>query len=141
MKKYIQTDELQKQIDWTEMMKTDRHTGGRDDQMKGLFFNSKIIGHYNENDHQGMVATCVQLSDNRFAIYNDYHSTYDAWEYATDDNVEKLCIDLSNSAYIFENVNDVKEFLTNKDSQFLENNFDWFESCSDCAGNLLKAMS
>jgi hypothetical protein len=143
MKKYIQTDELQELIDWENIMKMERCAGGHDEQMKGLFKDSEVIGHWNENDYQGMVATCVKLNDNRFVIYNDYYgscSGCDAWEDANDEDVKKLCINLSNSAYVFNNLEDVKEFLSNKDNKNKEGNYDWFDGYSNCAENLLKQL-
>jgi len=120
MKKYYQTDELQKMIDWDNIMKMNRYAGGHDDQMIGLFKDSTLIAHWNENDYQGMVATCVMLSNGKFAIYNDYYgscSGCDSWEGADDDSVRSMCINLSNGAYVFENINDVVLFLhdENKD--------------------------
>ena len=123
MKKYIQTDQLQQQIDWDNLMMMPRHAGGHDQQMKGLFKNSTLIGHWNEGYYQGMVATCVRLSDGRYAIYNDYYgscSGCDSWEDADDKNVRAMCINLSNGTYIFENLKEVKEFLENA-----RNEHDW----------------
>jgi hypothetical protein len=72
MNKYYQTDQLQKMIDWDKIMKMSRYSGGHDDQMIGLFKGATVIGHWNEGDYQGTVATCVLLSDGKYAIYNDY---------------------------------------------------------------------
>ena len=113
-KKYIISDTMQSLIDWEHIMPMDRYAGGHDDQMKGLYKGAKVIGHYNENDYQGMVATCVKLPDGRFVIYNDYYgscSGCDSWESATDDEVRKLCIDLANGSFIFQNLKDVVEYL------------------------------
>lgn len=115
-KKYIQTDELQNLIDWEKIMVMPRHAGGHDEQMQGLFKDAQVIGHWNEGDYQGMVATCVKLTDGRYAIYNDYYgscSGCDSWEDADDASVKAMCIGLSNSAYVFSNLDDVKEFLQN----------------------------
>ncbi|MFA5014296.1 MAG: hypothetical protein WC549_01965 [Actinomycetota bacterium] len=118
MKKYIQSDKLQKYIDWENLMKMERNSGGHDEQMKGLFKNVTVIAHWNENDYQGEVATCVKFNSGEFkgkyAIYNDYYgscSGCDAWEDATDEEVKNMCVGLSNSAYIFNSLDDVKEFL------------------------------
>lgn len=120
MKKYFITDELQKQIDWESIMPMSRYAGGHDDQMKGLFKNVTVIAHWNEGYYQGMVATCVKFNDGKFkdkyGIYNDYYgscSGCDAWDGADDEDVRKMCIDLSNSTYVFESIEDVKEFLKN----------------------------
>ena len=124
MANYFQTDELQDFIDWDSIMPMSRYAGGHDEQMKGLFKNATVIAHYNENDWQGQVATCVKFNSgkfkNHYAIYNDYYgscSGCDAWEDASDDDVKKLCIDLSNGAYIFKTLKDVKDFLKNKNGQ------------------------
>lgn len=135
MNKYIQTDELQKLIDWENIMRMKRYAGGHDDQMKGLIRNSKVIAHWNEGDWQGMVATCVQLEDGRFAIYNDYYgscSGCDSWEGANDAEVRILCINLANSAYIFNNLEDVKEFLSEEEFD----NYSW----NRCSKPLLKKI-
>jgi len=120
--RYKQTDELQSYIDWDSIMKMSRYAGGHDDQMKGLFKNVEVIAHWNEGDWQGMVATCVRFTDGQFAgkiaIYNDYYgscSGCDSWEDASDDEVHNMCIGLSNSAYLFDNIDDVKDFLRSVD--------------------------
>jgi hypothetical protein len=136
--KYIQTDELQKMIDWDSIMKMSRYAGGHDEQMHGLFKDAKVIGHWNEGDYQGMVATCVQLSDGRFVIYNDYYgscSGCDSWEDASDEAVKSMCINLSNSAYVFESLDDVKEYLA-----IPEEKGEW-SSWSNVKGNLLNAIN
>lgn len=138
MKNYIQTDELQKLIDWENIMKMPRYAGGHDDQMKGLFKGVELIAHWNENDYQGMVSTCVKLPDGRFAIYNDYYgscSGCDSWEDADDESVKNMCVGLANSAYVFKTLEDVKEFLGNptKDA-------DW-SSWSTPAANLLTELN
>ncbi len=112
---YIITDELQKLIDWDAIMVMPRYAGGHDQQMQGLFAGVEIIGHWNEGDYQGMVATCVKLPDGRYAIYNDYYgscSGCDSWEDANDEQVRAMCVSLSNSAYVFNSLDDVKEFLS-----------------------------
>jgi hypothetical protein len=118
MATYIQTDELQKMIDWDNIMKMSRYAGGHDDQMIGLFKDSTVIGHWNESDYQGSVATCVELSNGRYAIYNDYYgscSGCDSWDGADDESVRAMCINLSNSAYIFESLYDVISYLKSTD--------------------------
>lgn len=124
MEKYFQTDELQSLIDWEKLMPMSRYAGGHDDQMKGLFKNVLVIAHWNEGDYQGQVATCVKLNEGKYkdhlAIYNDYYgscSGCDSWDGAGDSEVRKLCIDLSNSAYLFKHIDDVKEFLSNPTSE------------------------
>ena len=80
--KYVQSDKMQKLIDWENIMKMSRYAGGHDDQMKGLFRGAKVIVHWNEGDYDGQVATCVRLKDDRITIYNDYYgscSGCDAW--------------------------------------------------------------
>lgn len=136
-KKYIISDTLQQIIDWENIMKMPRYAGGHDEQMQGLFKDVKVIGHWNEGDYQGMVATCVQLPDGWFAIYNDYYgscSGCDSWEDASDESVKAMCINLSNGAYIFQSIEDVKEYLGGIDDN--SSCFDW----RDCAKPLLKAI-
>lgn len=140
MKKYYQTDELQKLIDWEAIILMPRYAGGHDDQMTGLFKNAKVIAHWNEGDYQGTVATCVQLEDGRFAIYNDYYgscSGCDAWEGASDEEVRKMCVDLANSALVFESLSDVKEFLSAGEPA---ENYEWFGTYSGAASNLLEEI-
>lgn len=52
MKKYTQTDQLQKYIDWENILPMSRYAGGHDEQMKGLFKNIEVIAHWNENDYR-----------------------------------------------------------------------------------------
>jgi hypothetical protein len=132
METYFQTDELQDFIDWDSIMPMSRYAGGHDEQMKGLFKNATVIAHYNENDWQGQVATCVKFNSGKYksqyAIYTDYYgscSGCDAWEDASDSDVKRLCIDLSNGAYIFKTLKDVKDFLENKNGQ-IEKWSKWF---------------
>lgn len=114
MENYVQTDELQKLINWDVLMGLPRYAGGHDEQMQNLFKEAKVIAHWNEGDYQGIVATCVLLPDGRYAIYNDYYgscSGCDSWEDATDEEVRRMCVELSNSTYIFDNLDEVKGFL------------------------------
>lgn len=125
MKKYYQTDELQKLIDWDNLMKLSRYAGGHDDQMIGLFKNSELIAHWNSGDYQGEVATCVRLADNMFVIYNDYYgscSGCDSWEDANDTEVRNMCINLSNGSYVFNTLLDVIEFLKSTE---VDRSFGW----------------
>lgn len=136
--KYIQTDELQSIIDWDSIMPMPRYAGGHDEQMKGLFKGSKVIAHYNPEDYSGQVATCVELPDGRFAIYNDYYgscSGCDSWEDATDEDVRKMCIDLANGAFVFENMDDVKEYLSSE-----PDNNGW-NAWRDISNSLLKNIN
>lgn len=136
--KYIQTDELQKLINWEELMSMPRYAGGHDQQMQGLFKDAKVIAHWNEGDWQGSVATCVQIPDGRFVIYNDYYgscSGCDSWEDATDDEVKAMCINLSNGAYVFQSLDDVKEFLTSQGT-----NSDW-SSWNNSSNGLLAEIN
>jgi hypothetical protein len=134
-KKYIQTDKLQSMIDWENIMKMERSAGGHDAQMIGLFKGARVLSHFHEIGYSGTVATCVQLSDGRFAVYNDYYgscSGCDAWEDATDEEVKNMCINLSNGAYVFDNLEDVKIFLKERAAH----NYEW----DDCAEPLLKGI-
>lgn len=138
-KKYIISDTLQPLIDWENIMQMERYAGGHDDQMKGLFKDATVIAHWNEGDYQGMVATCVQIPDGHFVIYNDYYgscSGCDSWENASDQEVKAMCINLANGAYIFQSLADVKEFLISviNDDKV---SFDW----NECAKSLLNEIT
>jgi hypothetical protein len=140
MKKYYQSDKLQSLIDWDNILEMGRCAGGHDDQMVGLFKDAELIAHWNEGSWDGMVATCVKLPTGEYVIYNDYYgscSGCDSWEDASDDKVRNLCIDLANGAYIFKSLEDVKEFLSNTSDENRDGNYDWFDSYSTCAKNLL----
>lgn len=50
--------------------------------------------------------------------------------------MKKLCIDLSNSAYIFKSIEDVKEFLLNPNDEGKQ-----WSSWSDVALNLLASIN
>jgi len=118
-------------IDWEKLMQYPRYAGGHDQQMIGLFKDNTLIAHWNENDYQGMVATCVRLSDGKYVIYNDYYgscSGCDSWEGASDDDVRSMCISLSNSAYVFENISEVISYLKsgNKDG------YSWSGNAASC---------
>jgi len=137
MSKYYQTDQLQKMIDWKNIMKMPRCAGGHNDQMIGLFKDSTLIAHWNEGDYQGMVATCVKLPDGKYAIYNDFYgscSGCDAWDGADDDQVRNMCINLSNSTYVFENMVDIIEFLKSEK----KDGYSWGNNTSK---KLLEAIS
>lgn len=124
--KYKQSDNLQKLINWDDVMKMARYAGGHDQQMIGLFKKAKLIAHWNEGDYQGMVATCVQIPRIGFVIYNDYYgscSGCDSWEDANDAEVKAMCINLANGAYIFKSLSDVKEFLSSPMEE--KDNYSW----------------
>ena len=125
--KYYQSDKLADRIDWENIMLMDRYAGGHDDQMQGLLKDVTIVAHYNEGDYQGYVATCVRLNDTgEIVIYNDSYgscSGCDAWEDATDDDVRQMCRQLACGAYVFKNMEDCREFLSDPDS--IENSSDW----------------
>ncbi len=112
---YYQSDKLIDRIDWENIMKMDRCSGGHDEQMRGLLKNVTVFGHWNEGYYQGTVATCVMLMDTcETVIYNDYYgscSGCDAWEDASDEDVVRLCKQLAAGAYIFANIHDCIEFL------------------------------
>lgn len=123
---YYQSEKLIKRIDWENIMPMSRYAGGHDEQMRGLLKNVTVIAHWNEGDYQGYVATCVQLNDTKeIVIYNDSYgscSGCDAWEDATDEDVKEMCIQLACGAYIFKNMKDCKQFLSNPDE---ETSFYW----------------
>jgi|GEM_PF-4307631 hypothetical protein len=137
-KKYCISDTLQNLIDWDNIMKMEREAGGHDEQMQGLFRGAVVIGHSHDNDLRGLVATCVQLQDGRFVIYNDFFgscSGCDAWCYASDEEVRALCINLANNALIFKCLDDVMDFLSMAEGNYLV----WY-NWADCAGSLLKEL-
>ncbi len=134
---YYQTDKLQQYIDWDAIMKMKRWSGGHDEQMEGLFKSVEVIAHWNDNDYQGQVATCVKFLNGEFegqyAIYNDYYgscSGCDAWDGAGDEEVRNMCIGLSNSAFIFKTLDSVLQFLQKPDI------YSWVA----CATNLLNTI-
>lgn len=134
-KKYHQSDTLQEYIDWPNIMKMKRYAGGHDEQMRGLFKDAEVLGHWNEGDYQGMVATCVKLNG-KFIVYNDYYgscSGCDAWEDSSDEEVRRLCIGLANSAYIFDSLEDVKEYL-----EANEKNEEWSSWANPAKGLLVE---
>ncbi len=126
-KKYYQSDKLISRINWNEIMTMDRCAGGHDNQMQGLLTNITVLGHYNEGDYQGMVATCVELNDTgEVVIYNDSYgscSGCDAWEDASDDDVKSMCKQLVCDAYIFKTLDDCINFLSNSIDQ--ETSYNW----------------
>ena len=137
-KKYIQDDSLQTLIDWESIMQMPRYAGGHDEQMQGLIKGAKVVGHWNEGDYQGMVATCIEIPDGRFAIYNDYYgscSGCDSWEGAIDEEVKNMCIGLANGAYVFKTLEDVKEYL-----QSDKNDTAW-SSWNNVKAKLLEAIN
>lgn len=115
-KTWYQTSEIQKLIDWENIMKMPRCAGGHHEQMKGLIKGAQVIGHFNSGDWQGVTSACVKLESGEFAIYSDYYgscSGCDSWEDASDEEIKRLCISLANSAYIFKSMDDVVDFLKN----------------------------
>ena len=112
---FYQSSKLIGRINWDNIMQMDRCAGGHDKQMCGLLKNVLVIGHWNEGDYQGTVATCVMLLDTgETVIYNDYYgscSGCDAWEDASDEDVVRMCKQLAAGAYIFTNVYDCISFL------------------------------
>jgi hypothetical protein len=133
---------LSDQVDIENLLKMDRYAGGHDEQMKDLIKGAKTIGHWNEDDYQGSVATCVELPNGEFAIYNDYYgscSGCDSWEDAEDEDVKKMCHDLATGAYVFKTLDDVKTFLSSKSDK--PQHSDWFcEYGEDPATNLLNEI-
>lgn len=107
----MNTTEMQNLIDWSAIMPMSRSAGGHDDQMQALFKGAKVLAHWNEGDYQGEVATAVQLADDRFAWYQDSYgscSGCDSWEDADDEAVRALCIDLANSARVFDTYQELR---------------------------------
>jgi hypothetical protein len=60
-----QSTDLQALIDWEKIMPMSRCAGGHDEQMQGLFQGATVLGHWNEGDCDGQVATAVKLPDGR----------------------------------------------------------------------------
>lgn len=111
--RYRVSDELQKLIDWEAIMPMKRYAGGHDEQMQALLKGSTVVAHYNSGGYQGKVATIVKLNG-KYIAYNDFYgscSACDAWEDASHEEVKKLCIDLANSAYIFDTKDDIERFF------------------------------
>ena len=123
---YYQSDKLIERIDWKELMPLERCAGGHDEHMKGLLKDVTLIAHWNEGDYQGEVATCVMLNDTKeIVIYSDYYgscSGCDAWDDASDAEIIQMCRQLACDAYVFKNIEDCKEFLTNVD----KTDFEWY---------------
>jgi hypothetical protein len=98
-----------------ELLKMGRYAGGHDEQMRGLIKDAKVIGHYNEGDYQGQVATCLLLPDGTYMVYSDYYgscSGCDAWEDAKDEEILKMCQDLIYTSHLFDSLEEVKLFLS-----------------------------
>lgn len=109
-----QDNRMQELIDWSAIMPMPRYAGGHDEQMQGLFKGATVLGHWNEGDYQGTVATAVQLADGRVAVYQDSYGSCagcDAWEDANDDRVRTLCRNLANGAYLFPTAGDAVVWL------------------------------
>lgn len=141
-KKYtLGGDELVSMLNIDKLLSFNRYAGGHDEHMGNLIKGAEIVGHWNEGDWQGAVATCIKLDDGRYAIYNDYYgscSGCDAWEDANDDDIRKMCEDLAKGAYLFESLKDVIEFLS---CDSLDDKPEWFDwNWSDTASNLLEAI-
>ena len=132
----ITHDELRKEMNEKELLKMPRYAGGHDDQMQGLIKDAKVIGHWNEGDYQGSVATCIKVISGEFIIYNDYYgscSGCDSWEDANDEEVIKMCNDLIYTSKIFNTLKEVKIFL----SQERFNSYSW----EGCSKHLLEKIS
>lgn len=123
---YYQSDKLADRVDWDAIMPLDRCSGGHDEQMQALLKDATILGHYNEGDYQGNVATCVRLNDTgEVVIYNDSYgscSGCDAWENAPDEEVRQMCRQLACGAYVFPNLTECVDFLTHGN---VEKSYDW----------------
>jgi hypothetical protein len=143
---YVFDDTLQTMIDWDAILPMSRYAGGHDEQMQGLIKGATVLGHWNEGDYQGQVATAMHLPDGRVALYNDYYgscSGCDSWEDASDDDVRKMCIGLANGAYVFPNAEAaiawLREAAANTDENRKDDggwySFSWREM--NCAKGLL----
>jgi len=127
-KKYtLGGDELVSMLDMDKLLTFEPYAGGHDEHMVNLLKGAVLVGHWNEGDWQGMVATCVKLPDGRHVIYNDYYgscSGCDAWEDAGDATIKKNCEDLAKGAYVFKSLEDVIEFLS---CDKLDERPEWFD--------------
>jgi hypothetical protein len=139
-KKYYQSDKTAQRIDWDNIMLLERSAGGHDNQMRRLLKNITVLGHWNEGDYQGSVATCVQFNDTKeVVIYHDYYgscSGCDVWEGATDNDVRQMCYQLACGAYVFKNLEDCRIFLNTVTK---EEDFAW-AGYGDIAHALLHAI-
>jgi hypothetical protein len=121
-------DEIFLNMNTEELLKFGRYAGGHDDHMKGLVKDSKVIGHWNEGDYQGQVATCLLLNDGTYMVYTDYYgscSGCDAWEDASDESILKMCQDLIYTSHLFNSLEEVKEYLlemSRKESKYNSDN-------------------
>lgn len=128
MKMPRQDDTLKDRIDWDAIMAMPRYAGGHDCQMQGLFKGAKLLGHYNEGDYQGSVATAVKVRGKGVVCYHDYYgscSGCDSWEDANDDSVRTMCINLANGAYVFDSVRDLMAWLEWVPNDPDTTNYEW----------------
>ena len=138
---YRQDDSLKDLIDWETVLKQPRYAGGHDDQMQSLIKGATVLGHWNEGDYQGKVATAIRLPDGRAALYVDYYgscSGCDSWEDAGDEDVRKLCTSLADSAYVFASPDEAIRWLTDVAAGVIEpDGYQWKDGV---AQNLLEAI-
>ena len=116
----ITKDEIFELMNTEELLKMGRYSGGHDDQMKGLIKGAEVIGHYNEGDYQGEVATCLLLPDGTYMVYIDYYgscSGCDAWEGANNEDVIKMCQDLIYTSHLFNTLEEVEVFLSDDEEK------------------------
>lgn len=139
---FTQSSDLQELIDWDAIMPMDRYAGGHDEQMRGLFKGATVIGHWNEGDYQGSVATCVQLEDGRIAVYQDSYgscSGCDSWEDAQDKDVRKLCEGLAADARTFETLDDAVRWLDGFATGVYPESYSYWYA--KCAAGLLESIN
>lgn len=112
---------LKDHLDWDELMKAPRCAGGHSSIMHVLFKDAKVIEHYIQDDYQGDEAFIYFLND-EYILVTDYFgscSGCDAWEDATNEEVETLCTQLANNAHRFDTIGELIHFLdftVNEDS-------------------------
>jgi hypothetical protein len=110
---------LKDMLNWPEIMDAPRYAGGHSEIMDVLFTNSFVLASYIEEDYQGELAYIYLVYSGtdwaKIAIITDYFgscSGCDAWEGADDRTVREMCIALANNARLFDDIDDVIEFLS-----------------------------
>lgn len=107
-------------VDWPVVMSQSRCAGGHEDVLLNIFGpTSLVIAWWSEDDYQGTVAIATLLQDGRIVVMTDYYgscSGCDGWDCATDEDARKMITDLVNSAKVFDNALDAKEWCANVDS-------------------------
>ena len=105
-------------IDWDLVIKAPRYSGGHSEVMEAIFGdNASVLAFYREDDYQGILAYAYQFNDGTVVIITDSFgscSGCDAWECCSDQDAKIMIQSLVDSARIFENSNDAREFCETK---------------------------